>query len=140
MFTDFSTSEVSVVLSTVAGSATEARTGRLDTVDRRLRWRNRVDDLAGEDLRPEKVGRESVERETTRSEDEDGFEPWWWEMARARRACERVRDEVEAIAHRETVEREREREVVLESPSCWLYVRERERVRLRSFLVYTSGK
>jgi hypothetical protein len=67
-------------------------------------------------LRPEKVGRESVE-------DEDELEPWWWEMARATRACESVRDEVEAMAYAERKrEREREREMVLESPSCWIYV------------------
>lgn len=57
-----------------------------------------MDGFECEDLRPEKVGRECAERETTRS-DEDGLEPWWWEMARARRAWDRVSDEVEAMAH-----------------------------------------
>jgi hypothetical protein len=94
MFMDFSTREVSVVLSTVAGSATKACTWQLNPADRRLRWKNLVDGLTGKDFRPDKVGIESVERE----EDEDELEPWWWEMALARRACESVRDEVEAMA------------------------------------------
>jgi hypothetical protein len=110
----------------VAGSATEARTGRLDTADRRLRWRNRVDGLAGEDLRPEKVGIESVERE----EDEDELEPWLWEMALVRRACESVRDEVEAMAYTER-EIERERGGVGESELGFMCERERERERER---------
>jgi hypothetical protein len=94
VFTDFSTREVSVVLSTVVRSVTVARTERLDPTDRQLRWKNLVDSLASKDFRPDKVGIESVERE----EDEDELEPWWWEMALARRACESVRDEVEAMA------------------------------------------
>jgi len=94
MFMDFSTREVSVVLSTVVGSATEACTWQLNPADRRLRWKNLVDGLTGKDFRPDKVGIESVERE----EDEDELEPWWWEMALVRRACESVRDEVEAMA------------------------------------------
>jgi hypothetical protein len=97
VFMDF-TREVSVVLSTVVASVTEARTGRLDSADGRLWWRNLVDCLACEDFRPMKVAIESVEKE----EDEDELEPWWWEMALARRACERVRDKVEAMAYTHT--------------------------------------
>lgn len=46
-----------------------------------------------EDLRPEKEGMVREERETR---SEEGLEPWW-EMARARRAWERVSEEEEAI-------------------------------------------
>jgi hypothetical protein len=94
MFMDFSTREVSVVLSTVAGSTTEACTWQLNPADRQLWWKKLVDGFTGKDFRPDKVGIESVERE----EDEDELEPWWWEMALVRRACESVRDEVEAMA------------------------------------------
>jgi hypothetical protein len=85
-------------------------------------------------LRPEKVGRESVE-------DEDELEPWWWEMARATRACESVRDEVEAMAYAERKrERERERDGVGESELLDLCVRLREgEGETAELLVYTSG-
>lgn len=46
------------------------------------------------DFSPEKVGSERAAERETRSEVE--FEPWW-EMARAKRACERVTEEEEAI-------------------------------------------
>lgn len=78
-------------------STAAARTG-LAAPNRRLGTREALDDaeLADDevDLRPEKVGRERAEERETRSEVE--LEPWW-EMARARRAWERVTEEEEVI-------------------------------------------
>lgn len=72
MFTDFSTRDVSVVVSRVSTAA--ARTVRLELV-RRRGIRDGFDDEEGEDddLRPEKVGMVSVERDTR---SDDGLDPW----------------------------------------------------------------
>jgi hypothetical protein len=75
VFMDFSTREVSVVLSRVSTAA--ARTGRLEFI-RRRGIRDGFDDEEDEeeeddDLRPEKAGMVSVERDTR---SDDGLDPW----------------------------------------------------------------
>lgn len=71
VFTDFSTSDVSVVLSRVSTAA--ARTGRLELARRRETRDGLDDEEEEEDLRPEKVGMVSVDRETR---SDDGLDPW----------------------------------------------------------------
>lgn len=99
MLIDFSTNAVSAAWSTAVSTETALTTpGRARVrpgreAHRRLTAR-REEEMSGvvvEDLRPVKVERE------TRSV-EDWVEPWWREVARARRAWDRVRDVEEAMA------------------------------------------
>lgn len=123
MLIDFSTSAVSAAWPTAVSTETaltapgRVRVGPGRAVHRRLAAR-REEEMSGvvavvveeeEDLRPVKVARE------TRSV-EDWVEQWWREVARARRAWDRVRDVEEAMAQprrrrrRREIFRERERE------------------------------
>ena len=127
MLIDFSTNAVSAAWSTAVSTETalttpgRARVGPGREAHRRLAAR-REEEMSGvvveEDLRPVKVERE------TRSV-EDWVELWWRDVARAKRAWDRVRDVEEAMAQprrRERFserEREREREeLMMESPRC----------------------
>lgn len=129
MLIDFSTSAVSAAWPTAVSTETaltapgRVRVGPGRAAHRRLAAR-REEEMSGvvavvveeEDLRPVKVARE------TRSV-EDWVEQWWREVARARRAWDRVRDVEEAMAQPRRRRRRREIfrervELMMESPRC----------------------
>lgn len=85
MFTDLSTIDASVVGSSVSTAAARTARGR--------RERSLVVDAAALLRRREE---EAGAREKGEGKEMRWSEPWW-EMARARRAWERAREEVEAI-------------------------------------------
>lgn len=90
VFTDFSTSDTSAVLSSVSTAVARTGTGVV------LRVREPAEEVAGlheEDLRAEKDGRESAEELESESRSDDDE----LKTARARRAWDRCRVEEEAI-------------------------------------------